>query len=156
MRNHSPRGNLDFATSRALIFIGVILFIPACGYHEITMSGNEAAAIKTLQTLAVAQRLYNKQHQGNSYGSFDQLVADVNLDRRIVGDAPVVSGYIFTMKITPKANGQQPFFTINADPQQGEGLGATGREHYYIDAKSDAVKVNHQQPAGPNDPTVDQ
>ncbi|HKQ53645.1 MAG TPA: hypothetical protein VJT74_14820, partial [Pyrinomonadaceae bacterium] len=121
-----------------------------------TRSGNEAAAIKTLQNLAVNQRLYIKQKNGNSFGTFDQLITEVNLDKRFAGDAPVVSGYIFTMKITPKASGQPPYYTINADPQQGEGLGATGRNHYYLDANSDTVKVNDQQPAGPDDPPVAQ
>lgn len=139
-----------------IAIIGILVGIGIPAYQAITRSGNEAAAIKTLQTLAVDQRLYNKQHQGNSYGTFDQLIADVDLDKRFAGDTPVVSGYIFTMKITPKASGQPAFYTINADPQKSDGLGATGKNHYYVDANSDTVKVNDQQPAGPTDGPVSQ
>ena len=139
-----------------IAIIGILVAVGIPAYQAITRSGNEAAAIKTLQNLAVNQRLYFKQKNGNSFGTFDQLITEVNLDRRFAGDAPVVSGYVFTMKITPKASGQPPFYTINADPQNAEGLGATGRNHYYVDANSDTVKVNEQQPAGPDDAPVAQ
>jgi prepilin-type N-terminal cleavage/methylation domain-containing protein len=152
-------GARGFSLIELMIVIAIIGILVAVGipaYQAITRAGNEAAAIKTLQNIAVNQRLYIKQKNGNSYGTFDQLITEVNLDKRFAGDAPVVSGYIFTMKITPKASGQPPFYTINADPQQGEGLGATGRNHYYLDANSDTVKVNDQQPAGPDDAPVAQ
>jgi prepilin-type N-terminal cleavage/methylation domain-containing protein len=139
-----------------IAIIGILVAVGIPAYQAITRSGNEAAAIKTLQNLAVNQRLFFKQKNGNSFGTFDQLITEVNLDKRFAGDAPVVSGYVFTMKITPKASGQPPFYTINADPQNAEGLGATGRNHYYLDANSDTVKVNDQQPAGPDDAPVAQ
>lgn len=135
-----------------IAIIGILVGIGVPAYRAIVRSGNEAAAIKTLQTIAVDQRLYFKQHQGNAYGTFDQLITDVDLDKRFAGDAPVVSGYIFTMKITPKASGQPAFYTINADPQTE----TTGSNHYYVDANSDTVKVNAQQPAGPDDSPVSQ
>ncbi|HWT01274.1 MAG TPA: hypothetical protein VN256_13585 [Pyrinomonadaceae bacterium] len=109
-----------------------------------------------LHTIAVNQRLYIKRKNGDAYGTFDQLITEVNLDRRFAGDAPVVSGYVLTMKITPKAGGRPAFFTINADPLRSEGRDATGKEHYYIDADSDTVKVNRQRPAGPDDLPVEQ
>ncbi|MDT4955662.1 MAG: hypothetical protein QOJ02_3800 [Acidobacteriota bacterium] len=139
------------------------LFIQACGYREATVeyrkataSGNEAAAIKTLQMLATSQGLYNKMHRGNAYGTFDQLITDTGLDKRFAGDAPVVSGYVFKMTIMSNGNGQPAFFSVNADPQQSVGTSATGNDHFYIDANSNAITVNHQQQAGPNDLPVDQ
>ena len=155
-RQSGQRGFSLIELMIVIAIIGILVGIGIPAYQAITRSGNEAAAIKTLQTLAVDQRLYNKQHQGNSYGTFDQLISDVNLDKRFAGDAPVVTGYIFTVKITPKASGQPAFYTINADPQKSDGLGATGKNHYYVDANSDTVKVNDSQPAGPDDSPASQ
>jgi prepilin-type N-terminal cleavage/methylation domain-containing protein len=157
MTEHNRRrhiGARGFSLIELMIVIAIIGILVAVGipaYQAITRAGNEAAAIKTLQNLAVDQRLYIKQKNGSAYGTFDQLITEVNLDKRFAGDAPVVSGYIYTMKVTPKASGQPPFYTINADPQNAEGLGATGRNHYYVDANSDTIKVNDAQPAGPDD-----
>src|SRR5918911_4583838 len=130
MTEHNRRRHIrarGFSLIELMIVIAIIGILVAIGipaYQAITRSGNEAAAIKTLQTLAVDQRLYNKQHQGNAYGTFDQLISDVNLDKRFAGDAPVVTGYVYTIKIIPKASGQPPFYSINADPQKSDGLGA--------------------------------
>ena len=135
-----------------IAIIGILVGIGIPAYKAIVRSGNEAAAIKTLQTIAVDQRLYFKQHQGSSYGTFDQLITDVDLDKRFAGDTPLVAGYIFTLKLTPKASGQPAYYTINADPQTT----TTGTNHFYIDANSDMVKVNQQQPAGPDDSPVQQ
>lgn len=135
-----------------IAIIGILVGIGVPAYRAIVRSGNETSAIKTLQTIAVDQKLYYKQHQGNSYGTFDQLVADVDLDKRFVGDAPIVGGYVFTMKITPKASGQPAAYTVNADPQTD----TSGTNHFYLDASSDTVKVNAQQPAGPEDPPISQ
>ncbi|HEX8706641.1 MAG TPA: prepilin-type N-terminal cleavage/methylation domain-containing protein [Pyrinomonadaceae bacterium] len=137
-----------------IAIIGILVGVGIPAYQAITRSGNETSAIQSLKSLAVNQRLFLKQKNGGAYGTFDELVKEVNADKRFSGDAPVVAGYIFTMKVTAKGPGQPPYYTINADPQKPDGLGATGRNHYYIDANSDTVKVNNQQPAGPDDEPV--
>src|ERR687883_884856 len=155
-RHNKQRGFSLIELMIVIAIIGILIGVGIPAYQAITRAGNEAAAIKTLQTLAVNERLYFKQHQGNAYGTFDQLIADVNLDKKFAGDAPLVSGYIFKITLKEKASGQPPFYSINADPQQPDGLGATGKNHYYIDANADTVKVNDQQPAGPDDQAAGQ
>lgn len=151
-RQKAQRGFSLIELMIVIAIIGILVGIGIPAYKAIVRSGNEAAAIKTLQTIAVDQRLYYKQHQGSSYGTFDQLITDVDLDKRFAGDAPVVSGYVFTLKLTAKASGQPAFYTINADPQTD----TTGKNHYYVDANSDMVKVNATQPAGTEDSPVQQ
>lgn len=152
MKGTEPVRNLSLTT---IIVVALLtLFIPSCAHHraynEMKVSGNEAAAIKTLQALAVDQSIYFKQHRGSAYGTFDQLITDVDLDKKYAGDTPAVSGYIFTLKVTPKSSSQPAFYSINADPQNGEG------RHFYVDASLDMVKVNDKQPATPDDPPVAQ
>lgn len=155
VKKHLRRG-FGLSSPSVLVLIAATFLTGACeASRKIEISGNEASAIITLRNIAFFQRLYIKQKNGNSYGTFDQLIAEVNMDERFAGDAPVVNGYVLTMKVTPKAGGQPAFFTLNADPLRSEGNGATGKEHYYIDADSDTVKVNKQKPAGPNDLPVE-
>ena len=45
---------------------------------------------------------------------------------------------------------------INADPQVSEGVGATGRNHYYLDSDSTTTHVNATQPATVSDPPIGQ
>jgi prepilin-type N-terminal cleavage/methylation domain-containing protein len=155
-RHLSQRGFSLIELMIVIAIIGILVGIGIPAYQAIQRSTNEAAAIKTLQNIAVSQRLYYKQHQGNAFGTFDQLITDVNMDKRFAGDAPVVSGYIFTVKVTPKASGQPAYYSVNADPQKPDGLGATGKNHFYLDANADTVKVNDTQPAGPEDSPVNQ
>src|SRR5436305_6726484 len=153
-RHSSERGFSLIELMIVIAIIGILVGIGIPAYKAITRSANETAAIGSLRTLAVSERLYFKQHQGNAYGTFDQLIADVDVDKKFAGDAPVVSGYVFKITVKEKASGQAPFYAINADPQQADGINATGNNHYYLDASSDTVKVNPQQPAGPDDPSA--
>ena len=64
-----------------IAIIGILVAVGIPAYQAITRAGNEAAAIKTLQNIAVNQRLYIKQKNGSSYGTFDQLITEVNLEK---------------------------------------------------------------------------
>src|SRR5690349_2490177 len=101
-----------------IIIVCTFILMSTCGTSDIERSANETSAVETLKTLTVNQRLYLKMHHGDAYGTFDQLIDDLNLDKRFAGDAPVISGYIFSMKVITKSNSQPPFFSVNADPQK--------------------------------------
>jgi hypothetical protein len=115
---------------------------------------NEAAAIRTLQTIYRAQTEYMLSH-AEEYGTFDQLRADNYLDQRFAGAAPVVEGYAFTIKLTPKSgSGEAAAYSINADPQQDDATSTAGARHLYLDSSSNVVHGNGRQPATANDPPL--
>ncbi len=58
------------------------------------------------------------------------------------------------MKIIPKSTNQQAAYTVNADPQVAEGLGATGKNHFYVDSDTNTIHVNATQIAAVADPPI--
>lgn len=156
--NNEPRHNQQgFSLIELMIviaIIGILIAVGVTGYKAAIKSANEAAAIKTLRTIAEQQMLYFNGHQRNSFGTFDEMLKENLLDSRFAGSTPVVDGYVFSMRVTPKSTAQQASYAINADPQQSEGVGATGKNHYYLDANTNTIHVNATQPATANDPPI--
>ena len=98
--------------------------------------------------------LYYNGHNRSTFGTFDQILKDGGLDARFADATPVVEGYIFTLKVIPKSTTQPASYTINADPQQSEGVGATGKNHFYTDSNASTIHINRDQPASVNDPPI--
>jgi hypothetical protein len=119
-------------------------------------SANEAAAIKSLRSIAEQQMLYFNAHQRTTFGTFDEMRKENLLDTRFSGTTPVVDGYVYNMKVIPKSTAQPPGYTINADPQVPDGVGATGKNHYFVDSDSNTIHVNDTQPATSTDPPIGQ
>jgi prepilin-type N-terminal cleavage/methylation domain-containing protein len=138
-----------------IAIIGILIGVGVPAWKMVVKRGNEAAAIQTLDNLRKVQADYAIGHRG-SYGTFAELIKEGSLDQRFAGDAPVVSGYIFTMKVTPKSTAQPASYAVNADPQVGEGINATGSRHFYIDPAVSTVRENPDQPATAADPPVGQ
>ena len=98
--------------------------------------------------------IYREQETGTGKRRrpvFEQMLKDGMLDQRFNGATPVVEGYVFTMKVIPKSTNQPASYTVNADPQQSEGVGATGKNHFYADSNASTIHVNPDQPASPSD-----
>ena len=134
-----------------IAIIGILVGVGVPAWRNSVIAGNEAAAVQNLRTIATEERVYFNAKGRVNYATFDQLRDSGSLDRRFSGDAPVVEGYVYTIKVTPKSSGAPAFFSVNADPQQKEGIGATGGRHFYVDSNSGAVLANAAGPAGPND-----
>ena len=139
-----------------IAIIGILIGVGIAGYRAAIRAANEAAAVKTLRSIAEQQMLYYNAHQRSAFGTFEEMRKEDLLDSRFDGTTPVVDGYVYTMKIIPKSTTQQPGYTINADPQVASGSGATGKNHYYVDSDSNTIHVNPEQPAGPSDPPIGQ
>ena len=139
-----------------IAIIGILIAVGVTGWKAAVKSANEAAAIKTLRTIAEQQMLYYNSHQRSSFGTFDEMLKENMLDTRFAGTTPVVEGYIFRMRTIPKSTTNQPGYVVNADPQVTEGVGATGKNHFYFDSDSNTIHVNASQPATVADPPIGQ
>ena len=139
-----------------IALIGILIAVGVTGWKAAVRSANEAAAIKTLKTVAEQQMLYYNSHQRSAFGTFDEMLKEGLLDTRFAGTTPVVDGYVYVMRVTPKSTSTQPGFAINADPQVTEGVGATGKNHFFLDSNSNTIHVNATQPATVTDPPIGQ
>ena len=139
-----------------IAIIGILIAVGVTGWKAAVKSANEAAAIKTLRTIAEQQMLYYNSHQRSSYGSFDEMLKENLLDTRFAGTTPVVDGYVFQMRVIAKSTSTQPGWAVNADPQITDGVGATGKNHFYLDSDSNTIHVNPTQPATVTDPPIGQ
>ena len=139
-----------------IAIIGILIAVGVTGYKAAMRAANEAAAVKTLRTIAEQQMLYFNSHQRSSFGTFEEMRKENLLDSRFDGATPVVDGYVYTMKIIPKSTTAQAGYTINADPQITDGVSATGKNHYFVSSDTNTIHVNETQPAAATDPPIGQ
>jgi prepilin-type N-terminal cleavage/methylation domain-containing protein len=153
-RRRTERGFSLIELMIVIAIIGILVGVGIPAWQSSVRAANQAAAIRSLNAIQVEQRTYYNTHNRTSYGTFDQLIAEGALNKNFTGEAPVVEGYIYKMKITAKSGGQAATYVINADPQKAEGFNATGKQFYYMDSNSSTIHVSESQPAGPDDPPL--
>src|SRR5215813_8541073 len=155
-KRYAERGFSLIELMIVIAIIGILIAVGVTGWKAAVKQANEAAAVKTIRTIAEQQMLYYNGHNRSTFGTFEEMRKDEMLDARFTGSTPVVEGYVFTMKVVAKSTGQPASYSINADPQQSEGVGATGKNHVYADSNASTIHVNPDQPAAVTDPPLGQ
>src|ERR1700674_1365336 len=126
-RRSDERGFSLIELMIVIAIIGILIAVGVTGWKAAVRQANEAAAVKTLRTIAEQQMLYYNAHQRSSFGTFDEMLGEKLLDTRFAGTTPVVDGYVYNMRVVPKSTTAQAGFAVNSDPQVTEGVGATGK-----------------------------
>ena len=130
-----------------IAIIGILVGAAVVGWGVAIRSGNEAATLQNLRTIAASELQYYNSH-GRTFGSFEQLIQEKMLTSKFAGNPPIADGYVLTLKVVPKTETSSTFCTLNADPQDAR----SGTTHFYVDSTDSSIHINRQQPAGPNDP----
>jgi prepilin-type N-terminal cleavage/methylation domain-containing protein len=132
--------------------IGVMAGVAIPLYKSSVRKANEAAAVSALNTIRSAQASYVIDHKGQ-YAEFRQLFEQGYLDKRFNSEQPHERGYVFVITIVPKSEGKVATFRVNANPEQSDGLGATGKNFYYLDPES-GICFSTTGPASAADDTL--
>ena len=135
-----------------MAIIGILVGIGIPIYKSSIRKANEAAAVTTLSNIRLAQAKYVIDHKGH-YGTFKDLFEEGHLDKRFNYDQPHERGYVFIITVVPKSENKAETFSVNANPEQSEGIGATGKNFYYVDPDS-GICFNKVGPATAADETL--
>jgi prepilin-type N-terminal cleavage/methylation domain-containing protein len=148
-----------FSLVELMIVIAIIALLIGVGipaWQAMVKNGNETTAIESINTLKTCQSGYAGKHQGKFSPTFDDLIKTGCIEGdKFKGEKPVINGYIYSMKVDEPSGTKPAFWSINVDPQVGEGITATGNRHFYFDATLGTTKsTDENRPAKPDDPSI--
>jgi prepilin-type N-terminal cleavage/methylation domain-containing protein len=137
-----------------IAIIGLLIGVGTIGWQAANRAGNEATAAQSVDSIRKFQAQYAARNRGN-FGTFDELIAKAGLDSKFGGERPTINGYIFTMTVVPSSGSTPASYSINADPQVGDGVMASGTRHFYTDTALSTIKATDEnRPAKPDDPSI--
>ena len=150
--NRSRNGFTLIELIIVIAIIGILIGVLVPAFKSSVRKANEAAAVATLNAIRVAEAKYTTDHKGQ-YGTFQQLFEQGYVDKRMNYDQPHDRGYVFVITLTARSENTAATFHVNANPEQSEGLGATGRNFYYMDPES-GICFSNTGPATAADDTL--
>ena len=135
-----------------IAIIGLLIGVGTIAWNAVMKSGNETAAVQSMDNLRKFQAQYASTHRGN-FASFDELIKAVDLDRKFAGEAPVVNGYVFTMTVTPASASGPAKYDLWAEPQT-TGATGSGTRHFFTSSTLSTIKANDNQKASETDDSI--
>ena len=135
-----------------IAIIGILIGIVVPAYNSSVRKANEAAAVATLNAIRVAETKYVIDHKGQ-YATFQKLFEQGYVDKKMNYDQPHDRGYVFVITLVPKSENSVATFSVSANPEQSQGLGATGKIFYYMDPES-GICFSETGPATASDDTL--
>ncbi len=137
-----------------IAIIGILIGVGTYGWSAMMQAGNETSAQQAIRNIQTLQAQYASRNKGR-FGNFDELIRAVSLDESFAGERPIVNGYIFTLTVEEPTEGRPAFYSINADPQVGEGVTRTGTRHFYTDSTLSTIRgTDENRPAKADDPSI--
>jgi prepilin-type N-terminal cleavage/methylation domain-containing protein len=137
-----------------IAIIGLLIGVGAIAWGAMIRAGNETAATQTVDRIRTYQAQYASRNRGK-FAKFDDMIRVSGLDEKFAGERPVVNGYIYTLTIEDASESKPAFYSVNADPQVGEGVTATGTRHFYTDSSLGTIKgTDENRPAKADDPSI--
>jgi prepilin-type N-terminal cleavage/methylation domain-containing protein len=137
-----------------IAIIGLLIGVGSYAWGAMIKSGNESAAAQTMNQIRTFQTQYAAKNRGR-FANFDELIRSVGMDERFTGERPVSNGYVFSMTVEEPSGSKPAFFSVIADPQVAEGVGATGTRHFYTDSNIGTIKATEEnRPAKADDPAI--
>jgi prepilin-type N-terminal cleavage/methylation domain-containing protein len=134
-----------------IAIIGLLIAVGGYGWQAMMKSGNETAAAQTMDKIRIFQAQYAGKNRGK-FATFDNLIKSVGMDDSFKGERPVVNGYVYSMVVEEQSTSKPAFYSVNADPQVGEGVSATGGIHFYTDSNIGTIRrTDENRPAKPDD-----
>lgn len=110
---------------------------------------HEATAFHHLKNIAAGQQIYRDAF--GDYATFDQLIeSGVLLNEKFAGAEPIVDGYAYRLRITPRLGDAPPSYALNADPHRTEDS-YTGELHFYMDSNVAGIRQSDARPATATD-----
>jgi prepilin-type N-terminal cleavage/methylation domain-containing protein len=152
------KNQAGFNLIELMIVIAIIALLIGVGvpaWQSMVRSGNETSAAQTIQSIRTCQASYSGKNKGK-FATFAQLVQSGCLEAdKFPSEQPIISGYTFTMNVEEMSSTRPAKFSLNADPQDGDGIDATGNRHFYYDSTLGTVKVTDEnRPAKADDPSM--
>ena len=127
-----------------IAIIGLLIGVGSIAWGAMVRSGNETAALQTIDRLRTYEAQYASKNRGK-FGKFADLVTAGVLDKETYGtDVPVVNGYKFTLETTDPSKDAPASYTIKADPVQPTGVTATGTRHFFTNSSLSTIKASDQ------------
>ena len=137
-----------------IAIIGLLIGVGTLAWTAVIRSGNETTAAQQMKNLQAFQAQYASRNKGN-FASFDELSAKMGLDEAFKGENPVKNGYVFTMIVVPSSGSTPSSYSLQANPQNGEGVSATGTRHFYVDSNISTIRgTDENRPAKADDPSI--